>query len=434
MYIGSAPVSIDVTNFKEVTPNTSTTFKIAIRSNSKSVIKNLAFKAEYPAGFIFESAVPAPSFGSETWTLGDMAPGDTREIEVTGKIVGEANIERYFGFVTGTEDPSDASNIAVRLVESKERVIVQKPFISADMSIGGNGGPVYAFGAGIPLQTEIVWQNNLNVPIYDLVLEVALSGNAIDKKTVEAEQGFYQSIQNRIIWNASLVDEFQEIAPGQLGVVQFSLASLPPTLANNATLRRQQINMNLTVKAKRLSENQVPEQIESTVSKTIKVATELNLLSRLVHSIGPFENTGSIPPVAESPTTYTVINSVSNSFNNAKNVTYKATLPPYVQWTGKYVPANANVTYNSDTKEITWNLGDIAPGVGYGNQAREFSYQVSLTPSVSQIGQSPSVVNEQVISGTDTFTETVVSQRVPSLSTNIITDPAYMIGSGKVSE
>lgn len=432
IYIGSAPVSIDISNFKEVIPNQITTFKVVVNSNSKSVIKNLVFKAEYPAGFIFDNAIPAASFNTDTWSLGDMAPGDIREIEITGKIIGDANIERYFGFVTGTEDPLDKSNIAIRLVENKEKILVQKPFLSADVFVGKSGSSVYAYEAGTPIRAEVVWQNNLNVPIYDLILEMQLSGSTIDKKTVESEQGFYQSQNNLILWDKSLVKEFIEIAPGQSGSLQFSLSSLPSNLTNNSTLRRQNIKLDLTVRAKRLSEDRVPQEIKSTATKSIKIASELTLASRLVHSIGPFENTGPVPMEAERATTYTVINSISNSFNNVKDVIYKVTLPTYVNWTGNIFPANSNAKYNVDTKEITWSLGDISPGVGYNTGAREFSYQVTITPSISQVGQTPNILSNQSVLGTDAFAETVIQSIVPPLGTSIETDPMYRTGIGRV--
>ncbi len=434
IFIGSAPVSIDVTSFKEVVPNQSTTFKAVITSNSKEIVKSLIFKAEYPAGFRFEKASPSTSFGENTWSLGDMKPGDKKEIEITGQIIGDPNIERYFGFIAGTEDPIDHSRVGIKLVESKEKVLVRRPFLAADISLNRDGAAVYIGNAGEPIRGEIVWQNNLTVPVYDVVIEMKLNGATLDKKSVNAERGFYSSQNNVLVWDRTNMEELAEVQPGSTGSFQFSLASLPPTFQNNSTLRRQTIDLNLTIKAKRLSENRVPEEIKSNTSREIKIASRLNLSSRIVRNFGPFENTGPIPPVAERATTYTILHSVSNSFNTVKNVTYKATLPSYVTWLGKVNPESAatNVKYNSDTREITWSLGDMTPGTGYGTSPREFSYQVSITPSISQVGQSPIVINEQRIAGMDVFTESVIEGGSPVLTTNIETDPKFQFGWEKV--
>lgn len=436
LYIGSAPITIDVTNLKEVVPNQTTTFNVLITSNSESTVKNLLLKADFPAGFSFEKASPAASSNNNIWSLGDIAPGDKREIQVTGKIVGDANVERYFGFTAGTVDPLDRTKIAVTLVESKEKILVRKPFLAADFSLNKVGSVVYTTDAGQPIRGEIVWQNNLSVPLYDLILEMKLTGPTIDKKTVEGGTGFYTSQNNVITWDQSQVEEFKEILPNHSGSLQFTLSTLPPSIANNKTLRRQTVKLDLTVRAKRLSEDRVPEEIISTASKTVRVASGLSLNSRLVRNVGPFENTGPIPPRAEQASTYTVINSVTNSFNNVKDVTYKATLPSYVTWLGKTYPENsgAAVKYNPDTREISWTLGDMAPGTGFNTSAREFSYQVSISPSVSQVGQVPVVINAQRVAGSDTFTETIVEGNAPALGTNIESDPQFNLGMEKVVE
>jgi hypothetical protein len=434
MYIGSAPIAIDVSTFKEVSPNQTTSFKAIITSNSQNVIRNLVFNASYPAGFSYEKSIPEASYGNNVWTIGDMKPGDKREIEIFGKIVGDADVERYFTFSAGTEDPTDKSRIATRLVETKEKVQVKKPFLSADVSLDKVGTPIYVTTAGDSVQGEIVWQNNLTVPLYDVVIEATLGGVTLDKASVNAERGFYSSINNKITWDRSTVDEMAELPPGVSGLLQFSFASLPPTIRNNSTFRRQTLTLDISVKAKRLSESQVPEEIKSTTSRTVRIASGLNLSSKILHTIGPFENTGPIPPVAEVKTTYTVMNSVSNSFNNVRNVTYVATLPSYVTWLGKVYPesAAANIKYNADKREITWSLGDIAPGTGFNSSAKEFAFQLELLPSVSQVGGAPVLVNSQRIAGTDVFTETIVESISPALDTRMEGDPGFLFGFEKV--
>jgi hypothetical protein len=55
-----------------------------------------------------------------------------------------------------------------------------------------------------------------------------------------------------------------------------------------------------------------------------------------------------------------------------------------------------------------------------------------MTPSISQVGQVPVVINPQRIAGTDVFTETIVESIAPVLGTNIETDPQYKLNWEKV--
>lgn len=436
VFIGSAPIAVDISNLKEIIPGQSTTFHIAITSNSKEDIHSLLFKANYPAGFKFESASPAPTFENNTWTLGDIGPGDQREINVTGQILGDPNIERFFNFTAGTEDPLDNSSIAIPLVVTKEKIIVQQPFLATDISLNGKGDLMYVAPAGQQMRGRIVWQNNLSVPVYDLVLEVKLSGPTLDKKMVTVDRGFYTSLNNTIVWDKSRIPELAEVLPGVNGSFEFTIASLEPSVVNNTNLRRQTIGLNLTAKAKRLSEAQVPEEIKSTTEREVRIESQIGAVSQAVYSVGPFENTGPMPPRADKATTYTIMHSISNSFNNVKDVTYKATLPSYVNWLGKVYPESAisNVKYNEDTREITWLLGDAAPGLGFNSSPREFAYQVSVTPSISQLGQDPIIISKQKISGLDTFTNTVIETIEQALTTDIQSDPGFQFGWEKVGE
>ncbi len=434
IYIGSAPISIDVSTFKEISPDQTTSFKATITSNSQNVIRNLVLSATYPVGFSYEKSVPAASYGQNVWSIGDMKPGDKREIEIFGKIIGDADVERYFTFSAGTEDPLDKSRIAAKLVEAKEKVQVKRPFLSADVSLDKSGEATYVATAGAPIRGEIVWQNNLDVPLSDVIIEATLGGVTLDKAAVNADRGFYSSINNKITWDRTNVEEMSELAPGVSGLLQFSFASLPPTIRNNSAFRRQTLTLDISVRAKRLSENQVPETIRSSTSRVIKIATGMSLSSKTIRNVGPFENSGPIPPVAEEKTTYTVMNSVSNSFDNVRNVTYTATLPSYVTWLGKVYPesAAANIKYNADKREVTWSLGDIAPGTGYNSSAKEFAFQLELLPSVSQVGSAPILINSQRIAGTDVFTETIVESTAPALDTRMESDPKFQFGFEKV--
>ncbi len=434
IFIGSAPISINVSSLKEVTPNQTATFKAVITSNSANVIRNLVFNAAYPTGFVFEKSTPSTSFGNNVWTIGDMKPGDTREITISGKIIGDASVERYFTFTAGTEDPIDKSRIASRLVESKQKIEIKKPFFSADVSLNKSGDAVYVGRAGEEIQGEIVWQNNLDVPLNDAIIEAKILGPTLEKTSVSAERGFYNSITNTIVWDKTNVEDLAELSPGKSGVLQFSFASMVPNQQNNSNLRRQEISLAITVRAKRLSESQVPEEMKSTASRTVKIASSLAFTSKVVHSIGPIENSGPIPPRAEAKTTYTVMNSVRNSFNNVKNVTYTATLPSYVTWTNKVYPESAapNIKYNADTRQITWSLGDIAPGTGYNSSSKDFAFQLELLPSISQVGNAPILVNIQRLAGTDAFTESIVETTLPAIDTRMDEDPQFQFGLEKV--
>jgi len=190
--------------------------------------------------------------------------------------------------------------------------------------------------------------------------------------------------------------------------------------------------LSVNIHAKRLSENNVPEDIAANAARQINIQSDLALTTRLVRNVGPFQNTGPFPPMPDQPTTYTALVSVSNSYNTVKSVVYTATLPEYVKWLGVTYPDNNGVTYNPDTHQITWALGDIAPGTGYSSSPKEFAYQVSFLPSIGQESTTPDIVDDQKIAGIDDFAGDLVQTGDDPLTIKIDSDPDFQYGDDKV--
>lgn len=432
IFIGSSPITVNVDASREIIPEQESEFRITIRSNSQSIVKGLLFKVEYPFGFDFVSAVPSTTGDTSTWVLGDINPGEEREILLRGRLLGGNNQERVFRFYTGTESPTDKTSIGTVFVTNSTPITLKKPFISADLSLDGKTSSIYVAQAGEAVKGEIVWQNNLDVPVSDVVIQARITGPMLDKSSVKGDQGFYRSVDNTVLWDNSTIENLKEAKAGDIGRVQFSFAALPPNLENNSTYRRETIKVELSIRAKRLNEDSVPEEIVSNVVRDVKIASEIGLTTRLVRSIGPFENTGPVPPMPEQPSTYTVLVSLKNSFNSVKDVVYTATLPQYVEWLGQTYPANSPVTYNADKRQITWQVGDMQPGIGYSSSAKDFAFQVSFLPSVGQNGATPQIITSQRVSGKDNFTGQIITTTVDPLDIKIETDPQFKYGDDKV--
>jgi hypothetical protein len=72
-----------------------------------------------------------------------------------------------------------------------------------------------------------------------------LSGNALDKTSVMPQAGgFYDSGNNKIIWDKDGEPRLEFLAPGDKGVVSFTFASLAQI--NNFS-KNQQINIDTTI-------------------------------------------------------------------------------------------------------------------------------------------------------------------------------------------
>ena len=187
-------------------------------------------------------------------------------------------------------------------------------------------------------------------------------------------------------------------------------------------------NLTITVNAagKRLSESGVPENLQSAKAQTIKVASDLQVYAQGLYYGNPFGSVGPMPPKSGMETTYAVVFAVTNTTNKIKDAKLTATLPSYVRWLGMYTPSSSeNVTFNKDNGTISWSVGDIESGAGVSAPLRQVAIAIGFTPSTSQIGESPVLMQDITLTGTDTSTNAPVTRTTKDITTNIQGDKGF---------
>lgn len=427
--INSAPISLSVSGLKEVSANQEIRLDIDVVSNSESVVNDLMVRVEYPFGFEFIDSSPPPTFGENSWRLGDFAPGSKRKVSVRGVVRGQDDEKKFFRVYSGIQSTENDKEIGVVYNSYVQEIALRKPFLGAVMKIGGEITSDYVAEGDEAVRVDVVWSNNLPVRVNNAKIEVLLNGEILDESSVIVERGTYDSSINTVVWDKRVIPELGVIESGESGTVKFSFK---PKEMEQLIIKNPEVSLRVSVEGDRVSEDAVPEKVESFVDGLVKFASSLSFASRAVYYTGPFVNTGPIPPKAETETTYTVIWTVLNTSNNVSSGQVKASLPSYIRWLDTVFPGNEQISYNSSTGEIVWELDNIKPGVGIVSQAREVAFRISMLPSLNQVGDSPVLVSEAVLVGDDDFTGTIVTSKSRGITTRLSTDPGFNLGNEKV--
>ena len=299
-----------------------------------------------------------------------------------------------------------------------------------NMRLNGSDSVEYITTAGQEIQADIGWFNNLPTALNDIVIEVKLEGNALDRSRVVPDKGgFFRSIDNIVVWNKQNTPSLAEINPSENGIVGLKLFSIRNPAAQ---YRNAVIALNIVIKGTKFSPGSSPELISYAISRKIKIGTELSMNSRVLYSVGPFTNSGGVPPRAEKETTYTAIWTLSNAYNDVVGVKVSAVLPQYVKWLDKVSPSGENIRYDSTNSMIIWEAGELKAGTGFASAPREVAFQISFLPSLSQVGTAPILVENIRVTGTDRFTGKNLELLRAGLNTKISTDPIYTIDSEMV--
>jgi hypothetical protein len=421
--IGNAPVSIKIESPKDVTAGEIFSTKLTLQLNSNEVLKNVMLRADYPYGYTMSESTPDPVSSDNVWSLGDMAAGSTKTINIKGKLIGEDQDERTFRFYLGVSDNGGVNpNFKTIIVSDQQTVGIDRPNVGLNISLNGESASSYVAPAGRSISTSIRYQNNLSEKLLNPKLEVRLSGVALDKSSVIVQNGGeYNGSSNRINWNIINSQGLAELSPGEGGSVLFSLASLSNLLGNSG----QEIGLQFILTGTPVGGGPA---VSVTETRTVKIASQVTLASAATYSIGSFANTGPIPPKAEQTTSYTIHWSMGNTQGDIANGKVTAKLGTNVEWLIAKSVASEDISYDEKTHTVTWNLGQLMQGTGFSTAEREVSFQVALTPSTSQVGIAPVLVSNIIFSGQEIATNKTITINNQSLTTKLPTDPAFIQG------
>jgi len=432
--ISSSPVNVSVDGPTQVNANQLTDFSVNINSNSTNIVKNLILKIDYPFGFTLSSSDPKPinSDGS-VFSIGDLAPGAKRTLRITGILQGQDGDQRALKFTVGAPNSSDNTVIDTPLAIYTSTVSIQKSSIGFSMAVNGQTGNDIPISVGNNNLVNITWQNNLNANINNMAVKIKLDGLTLDPNTINPGNGFYNSSDNSITFDKNSDPSFSTISPNDEGNINFSFGTLVPSASSNISFSNAAINFDISVVGNQDGSNgNVGQVILYSDKETLKLTSNLKLLSRGFRTIGPFENSGPFPPKVNNQTTYTITWTATDSFNNVSGAKVSAFLAPNITWTGYTSPASENITYDKGTGEVDRNIGNMRYGIGDNVPPKSVSFQVSVTPSITQVGQEINLLNEATISGTDVYSGARIGEVKSPVTTTITSDPEYVDGAGIV--
>src|SRR3989344_6058254 len=454
----SSPLSLVVTGNNETISGQPVELTVSVASNANAPVRDVLFSARYPFGFKFSSADPAPSSAatpgsSGTWKLGDIFPGQKREVTIRGVLSGEQGDDRVFHFTAGTRKDTTATSTAIEtsLADNIFTVSISKPFLGLAISVAGATGPNIVVSPGANVSVAIDWQNNLPTAITDAVIVAKLSGFPIDGTTVHTADGFYRSNDDVVIWDKTTSGgALATLLPGAHGKVGFSFQMPKSDALKNIINPSLEISINAA--GKRIGETSVPQNLQATAKQRISLASDIALTAQGLYYANPVGSVGPMPPKAGTETAYAIVLTVTNTTNKITDAKVTAHFPPYVRYVGicsprtECDPDTDKLTFNQEDGTLTWNMGDIEPGVGLnGTAPRQTAIAIGFMPSTSQIGQEPPLLQNIKLIGIDSLKAAekkkanpgaaivpVVLKTVKDVTTNILGDPGFSAANSTV--
>jgi hypothetical protein len=166
------------------------------------------------------------------------------------------------------------------------------------------------------------------------------------------------------------------------------------------------------------------QTINDYLKKKIKYTSSIGISGNALYNLGPFSNTGPLPPKAGNETTYTIVWNVSNTTSRITNAKVRGTLPFYVEWLSVTSPESAKVSYDPASKEVVWDIGNIESSSG-STSPKTLYMKVKLKPATSQTGSVANLVTNIIFTGKDSFTNTDITKSMQPINTRLNLDSNY---------
>ena len=429
--ISKAPIGLSLSAPKDAVSGQKIIIKVAVISNAESIAKNLKVEMKYPTGFKFSNAEPIPSKGSNVWTIGDLGPSQKSNITIEGTLEGENSEERVFSASVGSYGDSGEMK---PFGTASEKIVIKKSPLNLAVLINGEENPSGVFYAGEMIRVDLKWTNNLSSSIKNTQIELEIKGEAYDQRSVSVARGAYRSYDNKAVWSPSSLSDLASIASGSSGRAQLGFSVKNPL----PIYKQGDKNFSISVEAKIVgmgtSDNFENKKIDDSVKKEIKIGSNLQTVGKVLHYSGAFKNTGNVPPKVGGDTFYTIVWSLANNVNDLTDTKITASLPPYVNKETLVAPEGSDLQFDEKNATIVWTAGDVPAGTGIIMPAKEVSFQISFTPNLTQVGESPILINTASISAVDFFTGEGISAEIPALTTRLIDDPQSKGNDDKVRE
>jgi len=388
-------------------------FSLNYFSNIDYPLSQLRVKVNYPSGFEFSDSSPK-AIEKDEWQVPILNKAEGGRIKIFGKINGDVGEQKVFKASFGMWTEGNF----VMLKEATKGAEIIKPTIYLSQLV--NGSFDYSASPGDFLHYEVFFKNIGSSPFENLFLAIDLDGSLFDLATLKSPDADYHQGDSSMIWDWKKNSQLRFLDENEEGKVEFWI-NLKEDLP---TIKPKDKNM---VLKNSISLSPAKEEF------SIKVSSKIDLEQQAFFANDSFPGSGSLPLKVGLPTTFTVNWQLKNFYNDLRNVKVKAILPAWVILTGQLLPRDSSFLFDSQSREIIWEVGEVGAGQGVnGSDSPSLSFQVSLVPNSSQLGQVPEIISNARAFGDDTWTQNAIESEIKTINTGSLSDQGFNPAQGIV--
>lgn len=388
------------------------------RNEAGEDLSNLTVRFTYPDGFTPTQFNPAPASDPNIWEIKLVKPGEGNRIVVEGVIRGSERESK--GVRVVLQRLADGATIDYQ--KSVTATVISTPLLGAEIMVNNQAGN-YTAKLGDVLDYTIKFTNNSEVDLVGLTILVKLDGSMFDFGTMRTN-GFFDAGAKTVMWNAASSSLLNRLAPEQSGAVNFTVSLKSGFPSSGLGAKDFVVKASVTAETLTIPPGFFGEALAARTEAITKIKSLPSFEQAAFYNSGGLEGSGPVPPKAGRKTVYTIIWRMSNTARDMVKISMKGVLPVGVSWENqaRVNGQQALPTFKNSSRGVIWDVGVLPAGTGSATPRYEAWFQVSITPSESQVGTIPDLVSGLVLEGEDGATREAFVLRGKNADANGLED------------
>lgn len=413
-------LNLSINGPEKVLPGDEVEYIITTGQIEKNPMFNLRVTPVLPQDFTVASANPEFATGQSYWNLPTLNPNEPKTFSIKGAYTSSANGEQTFGTHIGFMDQD--TYLKQKEIQSKTEILGGS--IGFHLIVNGSNTD-QTIDAGKVIHGSVDYANQGTDTAKDVSFTLSLDA---DGKTIpidwnKAEMSGGKRNGNSITWNKSSLNQLSSLKPKDAGVIDFTLPMLTNTSVDHLTIK-------LATEIGSVGDINTTRSIESTpIIISINSNATLKTESRYFTEEGQPIGSGPLPPKVGQTTSYRVYWNISNSLHDLSNIKISTTLPSGITWIEKKLTDIGDISFNSTTRTVTWNVTKLPGSI----QKAGAWFDVSTNPTTKDIGKFITLTNTTSFTAKDMITKQDLASSVSNVTTELPTD-TFANGKGTVTK
>ena len=421
--ITNIPIPLTLVATPTVINGQKTTYLLDYRNQSNEDFQNLRLTIEYPSGFSPNKYTPKPSITSgkiSTWEIKSLKSGESGRISVEGIINGNERESKPVYVILQRQTETATGNIYIDFEKAESSSVISSPILALNFTV--NDSIDYTAHLADTLRYKLKFTNNSQENLGNFNLSLKLDGSMYDLTTVKSS-GFFDSRENTIFWNPSVIPALNLLQSGQSGTAEFEVR-LKNSFSSGLGAKDSFVKAIAHIETTSVPASLDLDKLVADNELITRISTAPIFSQKILINDAVFGSKGPYPPKVDQETYFAILWNLINPANDVSHAKITATLAPGVKWVNQVRVKGTQITpsYDSRLNSVTWDLGNLPAGTGVGFDPYELSFQISITPSVNQVNQQPALIKNVRFEGVDTFTQEKITRTIFDTTTSNVND------------